>query len=74
MEEAQKNMCCHMRLDLAVLHMFSLEVAHPANLRDVSATATNSSLPEAQLLFASDLDLLLERSYSALCTIRLTVM
>ena len=43
-----EDMCFHMRLDMAWLHSFTLEIAHPPNQRDVSTTATRTSLLDAQ--------------------------
>ena len=47
-EEAQMSMCCRMHRDMAWLHLFSLEIAHPTIPRDVSTTATKMCSPEAQ--------------------------
>ena len=50
-EEALRKMCCHM--NMAWLHLFSLDIAHPPSQRDVSTTKTRMSLREAQFQFAS---------------------
>ena len=78
-EEAQMSMCCRMHLDMAWLHLFSLEIAHPTIPRGVSTTATSMSSPEAQFRFASQiqsqhLDLFLGRPDSSFSRVCLTVM
>ena len=67
------SMYCRMHLDMAWLHLFSLEIAHPTIPRDVSTTATSMSSPDSGSLLkiqSQYVDLFLEcldGSFSRVC-------